>query len=109
MPSALARMSWPSVSGGVRLLPNTGESVRPSTEICATVASGPPVIATIVPEPMRVEAELYCVERSWAPGDTFNFPRLFRAEVMDRVNKKIFAVADKMALQPRRPQAPRTQ
>jgi hypothetical protein len=65
--------------------------------------------ARIVPEPTRIEAELYCVERSWAPGDTFNFPRLFRAEVMDRVNKKIYAVADKMALQPRKPQAPRTQ
>ena len=37
-----------AVSGGVRLLPSTGASARPSTEICATVASGPPVIATIV-------------------------------------------------------------
>jgi hypothetical protein len=65
--------------------------------------------ARIVPDPTRVEAVVFCIERSWAPGDTTRFPQVFRAEVMDRLNNAIYELAKKQGLDPVKPRSPRTQ
>lgn len=65
--------------------------------------------ARIVPDPTRVEAVVFCVERSWAPGDTLRFPQIFRAEIIDRLNMAIFDVAQKQGLDPVKPRRMRTE
>lgn len=56
--------------------------------------------ARIVPEPVRVEVTLTCIENSRAPGDTVTFSQDFRAEVLDSVNKLVFELAKSKSLDP---------
>jgi len=56
--------------------------------------------ARILPEPMRVEALVFCVERSWAPGDTLRFPQILRKEVMDELTDTVVQLTKAQGFDP---------
>lgn len=65
--------------------------------------------ARLVPEPTRVESVVFCIERSWAPGDTLRFAQILRAEVMDRMAETIYEVAKSQGLEAVKPRRVNTQ
>jgi hypothetical protein len=65
--------------------------------------------ARILPDPMRVQIVVSCVERSWAPGDTIRFPQIFRTKVINHLNKRVYKLAVEAKLDPVEPRAPRTE
>ncbi len=65
--------------------------------------------ARIVPEPMRIEVVVSCIERSWAPGDTLRYPQIFRSRVISHLNRRVFNLARDAKLDPVEPKTPRTE
>jgi hypothetical protein len=63
----------------------------------------------IIQDPTRVEALVFCVERSWAPGDTLHFPQIFRAHLQKRLISSIREVAAEQGFKADDTAAARTQ